>query len=147
MTHTKRCCDSDSAARRIWSRLKPGQDGAGTGMVFGLVASGILLLTMVLAVVTASSAQSKAATAADMAALAAADVARGLKSGEPCNTAQLLAAEHGAELSSCQIDSTHAVTVSVTTRVPTVFVLEWLQAFDLAGVGKARAGPPPLNQN
>lgn len=111
--------------------------------MIGIVAAALLLIGVLLSLVSAASAQAKAATAADLAALAAADVARGLKMGEPCEAADLIAKEHGAELTSCQLDPSQRGTVTVTTRVPTMFVIEWLQAFDLAGVGRARAGPPP----
>lgn len=124
-------------------RIADQESGAGTGLMVGLVAVGLLLIGMVLSIVTAAGAQAKAATAADLAALAAADVARGLKSGEPCQVAELIAVDHGADVTSCQQEAGQRGTVSVTTRVPTHFLLEWLQAFDLAGVGKARAGPPP----
>lgn len=125
--------------------FKPSQErGAGSGLMLALIGAAIMLIGMVLAIVTSVSAQSKAATAADLAALAAADAARGLTSGEPCQVAAHLASAHDAELTSCQRDAGGAGTVAVTTRVSTVYWLEWLQDFDLAGVGKARAGPPPI---
>jgi secretion/DNA translocation related TadE-like protein len=77
----------------------------------------------------------RAASAADLAALAAADAERGLREGSPCGTARAVAELNGAALVLCDVEtpgSTVKVTVQIDTGAP------WGPAH-----GRARAGPPP----
>lgn len=111
------------------------EGGAGTVVAAGLAMAMLLLLTGVLWLGQAAAAAGKAATAADLAALAAADVARGLTPGDPCQVAADLAIRLGASLTSCQVQGAQADTVQVEVIVRSG--LPW------AAHGLARAGPPP----
>jgi secretion/DNA translocation related TadE-like protein len=75
----------------------------------------------------------RAAAAADLAALAAADAARGITAGEPCAVAEAVARRNGARMLSCSQGA--GSTVLVRTE---------LSAGNSLGVatGQARAGPP-----
>ncbi|WP_298253845.1 Rv3654c family TadE-like protein [uncultured Arthrobacter sp.] len=110
--------------------------GAGTVLMTGLAVLALLLVAVVVLLLQASSAASKAATAADLAALAAADSARGLTPGEPCVVAGAVAGLHGARVTECDIGTTGPGTALIRVSV------------DLRGLlpdatGAARAGPPP----
>lgn len=115
--------------------LRDRERGAGTVVAAGLAVVLLLLLAAVLGLAQAGAAASKAATAADLAALAAADAARGLATGDPCQVASELAARHGAALTSCRVLGPWADTVQVEVSVRTA--LPW------PARGLARAGPPP----
>ena len=79
-------------------------------------------------------ASSRAASAADLAALAAADTERGLRPGDACSAASEVAALNDAAVTSCEIE------------VPgsTVRVVVTVEGGPLWGSvpGRARAGPP-----
>jgi secretion/DNA translocation related TadE-like protein len=77
---------------------------------------------------------SRAAAAADLAALAAADALRGVTDGEPCGLAAEVAARHAATLVSCSEGA--GQTVDVKTELIERTMLG-------AASGRARAGPPP----
>ncbi|WP_258073467.1 Rv3654c family TadE-like protein [Arthrobacter sp. 08Y14] len=111
------------------------EEGAGTVMVLG---SGLLLLILcaaVLILLQTAVAASRAATAADLAALAAADTVRELRSGEPCVVAAEVAGRNGAVLAACTVEAGEQ-TVQVETRVP-------IPLLPQPATGHARAGPPP----
>ncbi|WP_307084637.1 Rv3654c family TadE-like protein [Arthrobacter agilis] len=78
----------------------------------------------------------KAATAADLAALAAADVARGLTPGDPCRAAEVVARQHGAVMRACSVGTTGSGTAMIRVSVDGRGLLP-------DAVGAARAGPPP----
>lgn len=108
--------------------------GAGTVLALGL---GMLVLAAaVLIMLLAQSAAMafRAAAAADLAALAAADAARGITPGEPCAVAADVARRNGARVLSCLEGpgSTVQVRTELDTHPP------WGGA-----TGLARAGPPP----
>lgn len=109
------------------------EQGAGTALALGLVFAMLLLLGMVLMLGQGVSAAGRAATAADLSALAAADAYRGLSSGAPCQLAADVAARHGASLMACALAGDYSVSVQVSVKTP----LPWLST------GMARAGPPP----
>ena len=77
---------------------------------------------------------SRAAAAADLAALAAADALRGLTVGDPCAVAADVAARHAASVVSCTEGA--GQTVEVRTELEARTMLG-------AATGHARAGPPP----
>ena len=112
----------------------PPERGAGTVLALGLG-----MMVMAAAVLVALLAQSaamafRAAAAADLAALAAADAARGITPGEPCAVAADVARRNGAGILSCREGpgSTVQVRTELDIRTP------------LGGAtGLARAGPPP----
>ncbi|ALV46994.1 hypothetical protein MB46_17420 [Arthrobacter alpinus] len=109
------------------------ENGAGTVLATGLVFAILVLMLMVMALGHAAVAASKAATAADLSALAAADAYRGLSTGPPCQIAGDVAALHGASLIECRLAGDQSVQVKVSIKT----VLPWLST------GMARAGPPP----
>ncbi|MGO4494034.1 Rv3654c family TadE-like protein [Arthrobacter sp. 2YAF22_2] len=108
--------------------------GAGTVLALGLVLVLLLAMTTVVALGQAAVMASKSATAADLAALAAADAARGLTVGEACAVAVDVAARHDALLVDCVVESGDTVQVRTELRFRTAFG---------AAFGRARAGPPP----
>ena len=71
--------------------------------------------------------------------LAAADVARGLSPGVPCDVAARVAADNGAQLSECAVVAPENTIVDVTA------VIELPQPLASLGpaTGVSRAGPPP----
>ena len=84
----------------------------------------------------AAVAASRAATAADLSALAAADAARGLRDGSPCVVAAAVASHHATRLTGCVIEGASGHIVRVHTEVGFSPVLP-------PATGRARAGPPP----
>lgn len=75
-----------------------------------------------------------AASAADLAALAGADAARGLRAGDPCVVASETVARHGASLLACTVSGGEIVEVHAELLRGTVFG---------PATGRSRAGPPP----
>lgn len=105
----------------------------------------VLLMSLIAAVVLlaqAGATASRAATAADLAALAAADASRGLLPGDPCTVAAETAAAHGATLQSCSRDGPGGTVVEVRTSVRVGPAAHWFALVPDA-TGRARAGPPP----
>lgn len=110
--------------------------GAGTALTAGIAMAALLLLSVVVLFAQASVAASRAATAADLSALAAADAARGLRDGSPCLVAAEVARHHDAQLTACSIRGESGHIVQVHTEVRSVPALP-------PAAGRARAGPPP----
>ncbi|MGO1181702.1 MAG: Rv3654c family TadE-like protein [Micrococcaceae bacterium] len=108
--------------------------GSGTVTMIATLAVALTLLTGTATLNHAAIAAAKSAAAADLAALAAADAARGLMLSEPCVLAERTATRHGAQLVTCEIadGGIARVTTTVETRLPI-----W------NATGEARAGPPP----
>ncbi|SEB68262.1 Rv3654c family TadE-like protein [Arthrobacter woluwensis] len=126
---------SHSTARGPCRRNEP-ERGSGTVLSLGL---GLVLVTAVLLVVLlgqAATLASRAAAAADLSALAAADAARGLRNGDPCTVAAEIAARDGARLDSCELQGPSGDIAEVRASVGGAFGLG-------RGEGRARAGPPP----
>ncbi len=110
--------------------------GAGTVLMAGMATVLLMLLAALLLIVQAAVGASRAATAADLAALAGADAARELIPGQPCRVAADVAIRHHCVLVSCIIEGADQDIVEITTSI------------DLPGPwgdaeGHARAGPPP----
>lgn len=116
--------------------LKGGADqGSGTVLVLGAGLVVLILSVAVLLMLQAGVAANRAATAADLSALAAADTLRGLRTGDPCTVAAEVATRNGAELASCTPESAdQSVQVATEVAVPLL---------PLPATGQARAGPPP----
>ena len=112
------------------------ETGAGTVLMAGIAIAALLVLAVVVLFAQASVAASRAATAADLSALAAADAARGLRDGSPCAVAAGVAAHHGARLTGCLVQGQSGHIVQVHTEVHSVPALP-------PASGRARAGPPP----
>ena len=113
----------------------------GSGTVHGLTLAAVLctLLVALLLVAQAGIATHRAAKAADLAALAAADTARGLRPGIPCEIAGDVARENGADVGGCVVVQPQGTTVDVTALVELPPPLAPLGP----ARGVSRAGPPP----
>src|SRR5690625_7802602 len=72
-------------------------------MMLTVFAALMLLLAAALSLVQVHVAASRAAVAADLAALSAADAARGLMVGEPCALAAQTVETHGAVMTECDV--------------------------------------------
>nr|WP_298988539.1 Rv3654c family TadE-like protein [uncultured Pseudokineococcus sp.] len=107
-----------------------GDRGAGSVLVLGLLLVGVLLCTAAAALGQAVVAHHRAAAAADLAALAGADVTlgRAVSAGGPCDAAASVAARGGARLVDCTAGELEVVVV-VAVDVPGA----------LGGLGPARA--------
>ena len=90
--------------------------GSGSILAVAIVAAVLMLFSLVLPVATVLSAQQRVAGAADASALAAADIAVGIRAGSPCSIAATVAAANTARLDGCLVDGTTA-TVRVTASV------------------------------
>lgn len=112
--------------------------GSGSVLAVALIAAIMMLAVVVAAVGHVAWAHHRARTAADLAALAAADVARGLASGEPCAAARRVAEANGAQLKGCCPPSERGEVYDVRVEVA---LPAWLGRFGPV-TGLARAGPP-----
>lgn len=106
-------------------------EGASTAMMLTAFAGLMLLLATTLTLIQVHVAASRAAVAADLAALSAADAARGLMIGEPCALAEQTVTAHGANMTSCQIDEPGIAHIQVTLAAP----------IGLDTTAESRAGP------
>lgn len=108
--------------------------GSGTVLAVGLALVVMMAMALLLLLVQSAVLASKAATAADLAALAGADALRGITDGAPCSVAAQVAARHAAALQGC-----------VEGKGQTVEIRIELTQRSIAGAasGHARAGPPP----
>lgn len=121
-------------------RTRDGPDrGSGTvhGMTIAVTLCALLLVILLLA--QAGITTHRAAKAADLAALAAADSARGLAGGIPCDVAAAVARENGAALDSCELVTPDNTTVDIRTSIALPGPLARLGP----ARGISRAGPPP----
>ncbi|MBD3689576.1 Rv3654c family TadE-like protein [Nanchangia anserum] len=82
--------------------LSAGEGGSGTVLMVGLLAVAVALSLAIGAFAGVSVAKARAQSAADCAALAAAQVAGGLGDASPCAVAGEAAARNGARLLSCE---------------------------------------------
>ncbi|HCN39640.1 Rv3654c family TadE-like protein [Rothia sp. (in: high G+C Gram-positive bacteria)] len=114
--------------------------GSNTVTSLGLVCVLLVLGLTMAGLVGVVSANHRAATAADLAALAGADAARGLSSGQPCTVAAAVAGRNGASLAGCALPSELSGTVDVRVTIP----IEGPFAFLGSAEGLSRAGPPAV---
>lgn len=92
-----------------------------TNIVFGLCAMLIVLVTALGVLTQAFVAHSTAQSAADLAALAAADAVRGLAPGEPCGIAEEVAGRNGARIRACESSTAEqSAYVEVEVEIPGV---------------------------
>lgn len=112
----------------------------GAGTVFGLVLAlvAVFLIVAALGVGQAAILTHRAGNAADLSALAAADTARGLRIGDPCEVAAELAQLNGAEVLDCAVVGPEATTVDVEVGID---LPPSLSVFGQAH-GRSRAGAP-----
>ena len=87
-------------------------DGSGSILAIGVLSALAILATTSIPLYAAFAAKSQTQGAADAAALAAADVRRGVTGGFPCDVAEEVARANGAELTECELDG-YIVTVEV----------------------------------
>lgn len=129
---------------------RPGADprsaeqGSGTVMALGIIAALLVVLTLVHALSAAALAKGQAARAADLAALAGADTARGLNPGDPCTVAEQVTARNGAILEECLVggEFPDEVRLSVSRSVSIAVLPAQLNVPQLRASADARAGPP-----
>lgn len=114
--------------------------GSNTVTSLGLVCVLLVLGLTMAGLVGVVSANHRAATAADLAALAGADAARGVSSGQPCTVAAAVAGRNGASLAGCALPSELSGTVDVRVMIP----IEGPFAFLGSAEGLSRAGPPAV---
>lgn len=120
--------------RAVRERQGTRERGSGTILAVTLVMVVGALLVALMLLAQAGVMASRTAAAADLAALAGADAARGLTPGDPCGVAAEVAAHHGVRLASCEVMRGEVVEVSTE-----------LSGHYLYGTatGRSRAGPPP----
>ncbi|WP_035769162.1 Rv3654c family TadE-like protein [Arthrobacter castelli] len=108
--------------------------GSGTVLGAALALVLITLLAALMMVVQAAVGAGRTAAAADLAALAAADAARGLTTGDPCSIARTVTAKNDVELIECNVVNGVIVDITTGLQLPP----PWGRA-----TGRSRAGPPP----
>ncbi|MEZ2388466.1 Rv3654c family TadE-like protein [bacterium RCC_150] len=118
----------------VRSERDPVDRGSGTVLALTLSFVMVVLTAMVVVLAQAAGLAQRVASAADLAALAGADAARGLTAGDPCILAAETAARQGASLVSCTVEKGEIVAVRTEARQRSPFG---------AATGRARAGPPP----
>ncbi|WP_238147544.1 MULTISPECIES: Rv3654c family TadE-like protein [Micrococcaceae] len=119
-------------------------DDQGSAAVMGIVVvmMVISLLMLVSGVSHVALMNHRAAKSADLAALAAADAARGITPGEPCDIARSLGADNGARLVHCALAPERSDVVDVEVEVS----LHPMLAVLGPARGISRAGPPPSEE-
>ena len=105
------------------------EEGSGSVVVLAVAAVAVGALLVVSALGAAVVARHRAESAADLAALAGADVVLGRAPGDPCGRAAGVVAAHGAAVGGCAVAADGSVTVTATVALPGAF----------AGLGSARA--------
>lgn len=100
-------------------------------MMLTIFAALMLLLAATLTLTQVHVAASRAAVAADLAALSAADAARGLMVGDPCTLAGSTVNAHEATMVSCHIEEPGVAHIEVQLATP----------IGLDATAAARAGP------
>lgn len=133
--------DPDLSGFVLGGPAADGHPDEGSGTVHGMSIAVLMcaLLIVILLLGQAGISMHRAAKAADLAALAAADTARGLASGVPCDVARAVAAENGAIMDHCELVTREQTTVDVRTSIALFGPLAPLGP----AVGVSRAGPQP----
>ncbi len=90
-----------SAAKRGMNGQAERERGSGTVLALSLILILLTCLVVIAGIIGAVSAHHRALSAADLSALAAADTARGLREGNPCDVAVQVAQANSAELVNC----------------------------------------------
>ena len=105
--------------------------GASTAMLLAVFAALMLLVAAALTLIQIHVAASRAAAAADLAALSAADTARGLMIGDPCTVAENTVTAHEATMTQCDLAAPGVAHIRVAVDVPLGFT----------ATAESRAGP------
>ena len=94
------------------------EEGSGTVLAVGIIAALLILATVIIGFAGVSTANRRAAQAADLAALAAADALRGITPGDPCDIAAQVARDNNANLVGCALaDRPETVDIRVNSAV------------------------------
>ena len=94
------------------------EEGSGTVLAVGIIAALLILATVIIGFAGVSTANRRAAQAADLAALAAADALRGITPGDPCDIAAQVARDNNANLVGCALaDRPETVDIRVSSAV------------------------------
>ncbi|MEX3610418.1 Rv3654c family TadE-like protein [Rothia sp. LK2588] len=126
------------------SRLLRGESGdhpergSGTVLALGIVAALCICCVVVAGLIGVVTANQRAVSAADLAALAGADSARGLRSGDPCQAVHEVAAVNGAKVLACSLPPQLEAVVDVRVSYPVRGPAAWLGEAQAV----SRAGPP-----
>ena len=112
--------------------------GSSTPVMLGIVSVCLVLLSLILGLGHVAMVNHRAAKAADLAALTAADTLRGLREGDPCEAARGIAEANGAELTRCVRIPEHPGVMEVRVQIPLAEILAPLGPAE----GRSRAGPP-----
>lgn len=115
---------------RLFAASVPSECGAGSILAVTVLAMIVATMLLVAPLTRALVIRAGVAGVADASALAAADVARGIVPGVPCEIAASIATSNGALLDKCRVDG-----VIVTVRVRVV-------VFAFPVTATATAGPP-----
>lgn len=127
-----------SAVARVEQQAAHADRGSATVLALAVVLIGLVVATSSAALGAAVVARHRAEAAADLGALAAADVLLARATGSPCGAAAAVVRAHDAALVSCTVDQGDAV-VRASVRPPgRVGSLG-------AAVAVARAGPAPVS--
>lgn len=129
---------------RLGAGSQPAEQGSGTVMALGIIAALLVVLTVVHALSAVAVAKGQSARAADLAALAGADTARGLNVGDPCTVAEHVVARNSSVMEDCTVGGDHPseVRVSVSRSVRITVLPEHLNLPQMQAEATARAGPP-----
>ena len=112
-----------------------GDAGAGAVLVVAVLAVAVVLAASAAVLAQVTAARHRADVAADLGALAAADVLVGRAAGDPCERAARVVAANGAQLRRCRTHPERSASTQAAIRPGGVAA-----AFGEA-VGRARAGP------
>lgn len=102
-------------------------EGSATALSLGLSAATVIFGGAIVATLHLMSLAQEIQQVANLAALAASDVAMGVTPGIPCRIARAIVAKNGFELSSCELDG-HIATVSVELPQWGVPISRWAYA-------------------
>jgi secretion/DNA translocation related TadE-like protein len=124
-------------------RRGAGAVGAATVVVVGIGAAAVLLGGGVIVFASSAAEHSRATSAADLAALAGSDVARGIgTAGDPCAAARRAATGSGATLTSCTLLGGDGASIEVAVQaVPQGAAARWLPL--PRATATSWAGAPP----
>lgn len=100
-------------------------------MLLVVFAALMLVVAAALTLIQVQVAASRAAGTADLAALSAADAARGLMLGDPCSLAETTVTAHGAVMTQCDVAAPGVAYIRVEVATPVGFTAS----------AESRAGP------
>lgn len=128
------CATNNAVPSMCAVSRREGERGTGSILALAVLATIVSTLLLVAPLCHALVVRAEVAGAADAAALAAADTARGIYPGVPCVIAASVATANGARLSECRVDGV-IVTVRASAAVLTFSV-----------TATATAGPPVVGK-